>query len=148
LRSHSGPTNPKSNPKRSRSESETQRTKGLAAQHRTKRTVREHWADRPRGLGGPSENNPRTSSTTPSITDRPRWAANCPPRHGPSSTLVRTVCELRATKIHRQKGSNKKHARTREEHDELLAESHLADRPPGARRSSAWSADSNRNPTS
>jgi hypothetical protein len=52
------------------------------------------------------------------------------------------------TKIHRQKGSNEKHARTREEHDELLAESHLADRPPGARGPSAWSADGSPNPTS
>jgi hypothetical protein len=31
-----------------------------------------------------------------------------------------------------KKGSNERHARTREEHDELLAESLLADRPLGA----------------
>jgi hypothetical protein len=50
----------------------------------------------------------------------------------PSGTLVWTVREHRATKIHRQNGSNEKHARTRKEHDELLAESLLADRPRGA----------------
>jgi hypothetical protein len=74
--------------------------------------------------------------------------ADRPPRHGPSDTLVRTIRELHATKIHRQKGSNEKHARTREEHDELLAESHLADRPLGAYEPSAWSVDSSLNPTS
>jgi hypothetical protein len=40
----------------------------------TVNTVRKHRADRPWGLGGLSENNPRTSSTAPSITDYPRWA--------------------------------------------------------------------------
>jgi hypothetical protein len=84
---------------------------------------------------GRSSPHPRTVRL---VTDRP-------PRHGPSGTLVRTVCELRAIKIYRQNGSNEKHTRTREE---LLAESHLADRPPGARGPSAWSADSSPNPTS
>jgi hypothetical protein len=94
------------NPKQSQSESETQRTKDLAAQHWTRRTVRKHRMDRPRGLGGlsadtgrtvrkawadfprgcdgSSENNPQTSSTTPLITVRLRWA------RGPSAPL-RTV---------------------------------------------------------
>jgi hypothetical protein len=39
------------NPKRSQSESETQGAKDLAAQHWTRRTVRKHRADHPRGLG-------------------------------------------------------------------------------------------------
>jgi hypothetical protein len=158
------------NPKWSQSESETQGAKDWATQHWTRRTVCKHRADRLRGLGGlsadtgrtfheakgdcprgcdgPSENNPRTSSTAPSITDPPRWARG---PSAPSHTIrhsSRIVREHLATKIHRQNGSNEKHARTREEHNELLAESHLADRPLGARGLFAWSADSSPNSTS
>jgi hypothetical protein len=42
------------NPKRSRSKSETQEAKDLATLQRTRRTVRDLQADRPRGYGGPS----------------------------------------------------------------------------------------------
>jgi hypothetical protein len=51
-RSHNRPTNPRNKHKRSRSESETQEAKNLAALRSTRRTIRKHRADRPRGLGG------------------------------------------------------------------------------------------------
>jgi hypothetical protein len=53
-----------------------------------------------------------------------------PPRHELSDTLVRTVRELCATKIHRHNGSNERHARTREEHKEHLG--YQAPRGPSA----------------
>jgi hypothetical protein len=66
------------NPKQSQSESETQGAKDLTTLRSTRRTVRKHWADYPRGLGGlsagcggPSENTSRTTSTAPSITYHP-----------------------------------------------------------------------------
>jgi hypothetical protein len=48
------------NPKRSQSESKTQRAKDLAAQHWTRRTVRKHRTDCPRGLGGLTADTVRT----------------------------------------------------------------------------------------
>jgi hypothetical protein len=48
------------NPKRSQSESETQRVKDLTAQHWTRRIVHKNWADCPRGLGGLSADTGRT----------------------------------------------------------------------------------------
>jgi hypothetical protein len=54
------------------------------------------------------------SSTTPLITDCLRLA------RGPFGTLVRTFRELCATKIHQQNGSNERHARSHEEHEEHL----------------------------
>jgi hypothetical protein len=73
------------NRKRSRSERETQEAKDLATLRSTRRTVRGLRAGRPCGYSGPSasyvgpfEKHSRTTSTAPSIMDRPRWA------HGPS----------------------------------------------------------------
>jgi hypothetical protein len=76
------------NPKQYQSESKTQGGKDLTTLLSTRRTVHKHRADRPCGLGGlsagcggPSENNSRTTSTAPSITDRP------PSTRGPSALL-------------------------------------------------------------
>jgi hypothetical protein len=79
--SHNGPTDPRNKPQRSQRESETQGAKDLAALRNPRPTVRDLWADRPHGYGGPSASydglsikHSRTSSTAPSITDLPRWA--------------------------------------------------------------------------
>jgi hypothetical protein len=80
-RSHNGPTNPRNNPKQSRSESTNQEAKDLTVLQYTRRTVRGLRADPPRGYGRPfagcgglSKKWSPTTSTAPSITDRPRWA--------------------------------------------------------------------------
>jgi hypothetical protein len=85
------------NPKQPQSESETQGAKDLTTFRSTRRTVRKHRADRPRGLGGlsagcgrPFENNSRTTSTTPSITDRPPSTRGPFTPHGLSGLSSRT----------------------------------------------------------
>jgi hypothetical protein len=104
------------NLKQSRSESTIQEAKDLAVLQYTRWTVHGLRVDRPRGYGGPSagcgglsEKTSPLTSTAPSVTDRLRWARGPPPRHGLDDTLVRTVRELRATKIHRHNESNKRH---------------------------------------
>jgi hypothetical protein len=79
-RSHNGPTNPRNKPQIIPKRKHDSRSKGLSRSARHQAGVCKHWADRPRGLGGPSKNNSQTSSTAPTITDHP-W------RHlGPSAT--------------------------------------------------------------
>jgi hypothetical protein len=73
------------NPNRSQSESETQRAKDLAAQHWTRRTVRKHRADRPRGLGGLSAWLQRTVRKEP--PNLQYWTLH----NGPSVMGPRTV---------------------------------------------------------
>jgi hypothetical protein len=118
--SHNAPTNPRNKPQTIPKRKHDSKSKRLSC-------PTNHQADRLRppgkpsaSSGGLSEKQSRTSSTAPSITDRRDGPADRLPHHEPSSTLVRTVCELRATKIHRQNGSNETHARTREEDDEHL----------------------------
>jgi hypothetical protein len=80
------------NPKQSQSKSETQEAKDLAALRNTRRTVRKHLADCPRGLGGPSAGLRRTARNQlpnhqycTSITDRTRRARGL---SAPSRTVL------------------------------------------------------------
>jgi hypothetical protein len=64
------------------------------------RTVHDEGTDRPKLLPEP----PVLHREKRSVCDGP---ADCPPRHRPSGTLVRTVRKLHAPKIHRQKDQKK-----------------------------------------
>jgi hypothetical protein len=128
------------NPKQSRSESTTQKAKDLATLHSARRTVRELRADCPRGLGGPSARHrrtvrkrPQTSSTAPTITDRP-WRhlrpcttntphADCPRTPGEPSA------KIPATEDGWKTGSKGRHSRTSDEHEEHQASRLHTDRP-------------------
>jgi hypothetical protein len=121
------------NPKQSQSGGTNQEAKDLATLCSTRRTVREPTADRPRGSGGPSENDSQTSNTALTITDLP-W------RHlGPSAinTLVadcpRTPCgpsaKPPATEDGWKSGSKGRHSRTSDEHEEHQSSCLHADRP-------------------
>jgi hypothetical protein len=121
-RSHNGPTNPRNKPQTILKRKNNSRSNGLSCPATTKiRADRPHGYDVPSAsCGGLSEKQSRTSSTTPSITDRPRWAREPSAlrrtvRHS-STDRPRTLCK----KIHRQNGSNERHARTRKEHEEHL----------------------------
>jgi hypothetical protein len=104
-----------------------QEAKGLAVLQVTRGTVRDLRVDRPRGHGGPSascgglsEKQPRTSSTAASIMDCLRWtrepsAPSWTVRHS-STDRPRTLCNKNPP----TNGSNKRHARTREEHEKHL----------------------------
>jgi hypothetical protein len=83
-RSHNGPTNPRNKHQTIPKRKHDSRSKELSSPAKPQ-------ADRPRGYdrlsasyNGLSKKRPRTSSTAPSITDRPRWA------RGPFASL-RTV---------------------------------------------------------
>jgi hypothetical protein len=112
------------------------------------RTVRGHRANRPRGLGGMSawlrrtvQKQPRTSSTAPSITDRPRWARgpSAPSRivRHSSTDRPRTPCNKNPPAKWIERKARKNTRRTRRT---------VGLKPP--RGPSAWSADSSPNPTS
>jgi hypothetical protein len=91
------------NPKQSQSGSTTHETKDLAVLRNHMQIVRDLRTDHLRGYGGLSmscgglfEKRSRTSSTTPSIMDHPRWARklSAPPwtvRHS-STDRPRTSC--------------------------------------------------------
>jgi hypothetical protein len=155
-RSHNRPTNPRNKPQTIPKRKQNSKSKGLSSSALDQ-------ADRPQAPGGPSVRPRRTirgaAADRLKITPEPpvlhpqkrtvrEGPADRPPCHGPSGTLIRTGRELHATKNHLLNGSNERHARTREEHDELLAESLLVDRPPGAHRPSVWCANSSSNSTS
>jgi hypothetical protein len=80
-------------------------------------TVREDEADCPRGCSGPSKNNPRTSSTAPSITDYPRWARgpSAPSRtvRHSSTDRPRTPCNKNQPKKWIERKTRKNLRRTR-----------------------------------
>jgi hypothetical protein len=126
-RSHHRPTNPKNKPQTMSKRKHDSRSKGLSC-------PANHQADCPQPPGGPSAWVRRTvrelrrtvRKTFPNLqycTLNNRPSAMGLQTVRPTTdrpTLVRTVRELCATKIHRQNGSNERHARTREEHKEHL----------------------------
>jgi hypothetical protein len=93
---------------------------GLSA--RRVRTVREEGTDRPKMLPEP----PVLHREKRIVRDGP---ADRPPRHGPSDTLVPTVCKLHAPKTHRQNGSKERCSRTRTNTKNSWAVRHLVDGP-------------------
>jgi hypothetical protein len=116
------------NPKQSRSESTTQKAKDLATLHSARRTVRELRADCPRGLGGPSARHrrtvrkrPQTSSTAPTITDRP-WRhlrpcttntphADCP--RTPGEPSAKSLQQKTAGKLDRKEDAQEQATNTK-----------------------------------
>jgi hypothetical protein len=125
------------NPNRKQHGNTTEEAKDLADLHSLGRIVRVEAADCPRGPGGLSENATRTSSlhlkkrtVCPLPTDRLHHADVRP-------LLADTRPNLVQPKAHGQTG-RKRRISTHEELDKLLAESLLADRPPGVHGSSAW----------
>jgi hypothetical protein len=124
--SHNGPTNPKNKSQTNPKRKHNSRSKGLRQSAVHQATLPSVWADRPQGGRGPSEGREQTvRQPEPPVMHQEKWTirdgpADRPPRHRPSDTLVQTVRKLRATKIHWQNGSNERHARTRDEHNEQL----------------------------
>jgi hypothetical protein len=91
------------NPKQSQGESETQGAKDLATLRSLGRTVRDVLANGPLGVGGRSEKEPRTTSTTPLNTDGPyptrgRSESNLCHANGPRPLGGRSA-KLLATKL-------------------------------------------------
>jgi hypothetical protein len=124
--SHNGPTNPRSTPQTIPKRKQNSRSKGLSnsALHQadrpqalggpsasTERTIHVACVNYLRGCGGSSETSPQTSSTAPSITDRPR-RTDCPasPRGLSAKPCV--------TKSTRSNGSKEERTRTHEELNE------------------------------
>jgi hypothetical protein len=136
-RSHNGPTNPRNKSQTNPTRKHNSKSKGL-------RQSGKHQADHPRCPGRLSARRARTvreeSTNRPKLLPEPpvvhrekRTARDGPvdrlPRHGPSNTLVRTVCKLHAPKIHRQKGSKQWRSRTRTNTKNSQAVRHLTDGP-------------------
>jgi hypothetical protein len=153
--SHNGPTNPKNKPQTIPKRKRNSKSKGLSSSAldqadcpqaptdrprdvgglsaSTGQSVCKAWVDCPRGCGGLCENNPRTSSTAPSITDRP-----C--RHlGPSATnTLHADCPRTpdgpsakppATEDGRKIGSKERCLRTSDTHEGHQSSSLHADCP-------------------
>jgi hypothetical protein len=150
-RSHNGPTNPRNKSQTNPMRKHNSKSKGLrqSGNHqadcpqcpsglsaRRARIVCSVSADCPRGghrvsagRGGPSEISTRTSSSAPrkhTVCDGP---TDRPPCHGPSSTLVQTVCKLHAPKTHRQNGLKERRSRTWTNTKNNRAVRHLVDGP-------------------
>jgi hypothetical protein len=109
-RSHNGPTNPRNKPQLNPTRQRNSKSKRL-------RQSGKHQADRPQCPGGLSAR--RAWTVRKEGTDHPKMLpeppvlhrekrtvrdgpADCPPRHGLSDTLVRTVRKLHAPKTHRK----------------------------------------------
>jgi hypothetical protein len=139
-RSHNGHTNPRNKPQLKPTRQHNSKSKGL-------RQSGKHQADRPQCPGGLSAR--RAQTVREEGTDHPKMLpeppvlhrekrtirdgpTDCPPRHGPSDTLVRTVRKLDAPKTHRQKRIERKALKNPHEHEEQL----------GCQAPRGWSATS------
>jgi hypothetical protein len=131
----------------------------VEANHKRRNKKMSVWAgaDCPHSRGGPSAVPWQTVQTT--LADRPKKPPKPPVAHHEKRIVRRLLADRppcaerpysthgpsakpHAPKIHRQNGSNGRHERTHDEHEEHLAETFLADRPHGSCRLSARSANS------
>jgi hypothetical protein len=136
------------NPNSKQHGSATQEAKDLGNLRRSGRTIREAPVDSSHRGRRQSENQPRTSSTTPRKTNVYSLPADGPIRVNSPATLGGQSGKPLPTKTTQLDGSKQSDTRTREEHDEHLAEHHLTDGSHGGRGLSARLAVSNPSSTS